>query len=166
MTVDPRIPWERYAATETFGQRMSSLVEGILAVWSPREPWHLLSDGHRALFVIHFALAEIDGGGLDQFYRNSAGDFARELPTAARFFGADAYARIFECANGLFELGSLASTEARNLELDSFAADGRGDELERLTDELFALEDRGDFLDRYVLRYVESHRRDFFQGDP
>jgi hypothetical protein len=54
------------------------------------------AEAHRALFVVYWATAEIYNGTLDAYFFNSAGDFAADLPAAARFFGADAYAAIFD----------------------------------------------------------------------
>jgi Domain of unknown function (DUF4375) len=164
--MDPRVPWERYAQTETLGQRMSALIDSILAVWTPREPWELLPERHRALFVIHFSMAEIYSGGLFQLYDSGAGDLADRLPAAAREFGADDYARIFERANGLFDAGSWASKEARASALDRFEVDGRGEELERLDDEILRLEEHGEPLWAYVLKQVEASRGDYFLDQP
>jgi len=56
----------------------------------------------RALVVIWGIEAEVNNGGFDQYYFNSAGDYARCAPAALHEIGAHKMAQIVERANALF----------------------------------------------------------------
>jgi hypothetical protein len=166
MQIDARISRADYEGRESFAQKLLALVDGIFAA-SPtddlRESWDEFSDHHRALVVVWFAMAEHSNGTLHQYYSNSTGDLAPELRAAARHFGADAYADIFEKANALFAPGTLTDRRRRNEQLDAFEADGRVEALDRLSDEIYEREDAGDNIYRRITSYVEAHPTDFFR---
>jgi hypothetical protein len=55
-----------------------------------------------ALFLVDY---EIQNGGLEQLYYNSAGEYAGEAPDLLRAVGANQYADALDAANGLFRTG-------------------------------------------------------------
>jgi hypothetical protein len=165
--IDARVPRAEYEKRGWPAQKLLALVDGMFAAAPTddlRESWDRFSDHHRALAVVWFAMAEHSNGTLHQYYSNSTGDLARELPDAARLFGADAYADIFEKANALFAPGTLNDRRRRNAELDAFEEDGRAAALDRLSDEIFDREDAGDIIYRRITDYVEAHPGNFFLG--
>jgi hypothetical protein len=165
-SIDARISRTDYEKGETFGQRLSALIDGMFAA-APAgdlaECWGRFSDHHRALAVVWFAMAEHSNGTLHQYYSNSTADMATELPAAARLFGAGAYADIFEKANGLFAPGTLQDRRLRNAQLDAFEADGRLEALDRLSDDIYDREDAGDLIYARITSYVEAHPAAFFR---
>ena len=60
-----------------------------------------LTAGQRALYLLHLTEAELYNGGFHQFYTNSTGYFARDLPAALRRIGANRHARVAERANAI-----------------------------------------------------------------
>jgi hypothetical protein len=163
--IDARIPRAGYEKGGSSAQKLLALIHGIFAA-SPtddlRESWQAFSEQHRALAVVWFAMAEHSNGTLHQYYSNSTGDMAPELPAAARRLGADVYADIFEKANALFGPGTLTDRRRRNEELHAFEEDGRLETLDRLSDQIYELEDAGDLIYTRITDYVEAHPADFF----
>ena len=160
--LDPRIPRSEFDEAASYGRMVLALLDGVYAVGptsNPHDYWERLPGAYRALFVVYWALAEIYNGSLHQYFSNSTADDADELPAAARLFGGDAYADVFERANALFEPASLASRARRNERLDE---PGVVDAVDALTDEFYGLEDAGDTLWELIAAYVEAHPDAFF----
>jgi hypothetical protein len=162
---DPRIPVAAYEARETYGQRMNVLMDAIHDA-CPRDDvrsgWDRLPEAHRALFVLYWATAETYNGSLHQYFWNSAGDFASLLPAAARLFGAESYAALFERAIALFNPERLPDRYSRQDRLDELEAGGQSEALDRLDDEFFALEDAGDVIWAAITQYIDAHPAVFF----
>jgi hypothetical protein len=73
-----------------------------------------LSEADRILVSIWALEADVNNGGFDQYYFNTAGDTAHYAPVALRSIGARAMADIVERANSLFgPSGPPASRDAR-----------------------------------------------------
>ena len=121
-----------------------------------------LTAGQRTLYVLHLTEFELYNGGFDQFYTNSTGYFARDVPRALRRVGAFAHARVAERANAILAgagrevprgraqriaLAERASTEALD-EVDE-AWYGLGDGTSRR------------LLARQVAAYVRAHPDEF-----
>jgi Domain of unknown function (DUF4375) len=123
--------------------------------------WDDLPEPHRAVFVGYWVLAENDNGGLEQYFWNSAGDFAAQLPGAARLFGAERYANLFERALAPFDSDRVGDRRYRQERRDELGVDA----FDALTDELYALEDCGVSLWAAMLRCVEAHPATFFTED-
>jgi hypothetical protein len=122
-----------------------------------------LTPGQRALYVLHWADSEIGNGGFSQFYFNSTGWFAADLPELARRAGAHRHARIAEQANAAL-LGRVADEVprdrgARQLLLDRVAADA----FDPFDDQWFADQDAS--LAATAARYVRAHPGEFFAAD-
>jgi hypothetical protein len=54
-----------------------------------------LTEGQKAVYVLHWVQSEIRNGAFEQLYFNSTGRFAALAPAAAREVGADEYAAVF-----------------------------------------------------------------------
>jgi hypothetical protein len=112
-----------------------------------------LTPREQVFFCVWSLEAEVNNGGFDQYFSNSAGDYAPETVVALRAIDAEHTASLVESAMALFGLEGPDSV--RNT---------RHDELERLTDaqrevfseldkRFFAYEDNlGELLARYMQR--------------
>ena len=58
-----------------------------------------LKPGLRALYITWWVEAEVNNGGFNQYYWNSAGQFANEAPNSFEYFGAEQYAALMREAN-------------------------------------------------------------------
>jgi hypothetical protein len=158
---DPRVPRAAYEAGQSHGQRLNVLLNAIYDA-APDDDvlrvWDQFEAAHRALFVVIWAMAEIDNGTLHQYFANSTGDLAAALPQAARCLGADAHAEIFDRALACFDAERVADRAYRNDRLDELEATG---EIDRLTDELSELEDDASIWEA-MTRYVDAHPATFF----
>src|SRR3954452_19940235 len=87
-----------------------------MAFATPFEPdrrYDELTVGQKSIYALLWARAEIDNGGFAQFFTNSTGFFAGDLPVAARAVGLDpAHVAVFEEANGLFPSGEVPRERA------------------------------------------------------
>ncbi|WP_354697208.1 hypothetical protein DSM112329_02836 [Paraconexibacter sp. AEG42_29] len=115
-------------------------------------PEHLgrLSPAHRAVFVVEWAMSEIYNGTLDQYFFNSAGDMAADLPAAARFLGADDYAAIFDDAVAFFDPSRITDRSYRQATLRQLEEAHRLDELGQVNDRIYELEDAGRIIYRQI----------------
>lgn len=124
--------------------------------------WDRLPAAHRALFVVYWAMAETENGSLHQYLSNSAGQLAPLLPDAARFFGAETYAAVFDRAIGFFDLERLPDRDYRNDRLDELDATGQLESFDRLTDEVHALADADGSIYVVMTQYIDAHPEAFF----
>jgi hypothetical protein len=117
-----------------------------------------LSPAERVFLCVWNLEAEVNNGGFEQFFINSAGDNAVETPAALREIGAAQAAVIAEEANGLFRPSGPPTDR-----------DARAEALERLggpaTDALNALDARfykyPDNLEALLRQFVERNREQF-----
>ena len=122
-----------------------------------------LSPGERVFLCVWNLEAEVNNGGFDQFYRNSAGDNAIETPVALREIGATQAAAIAEAANGVFgPSGPPSDRDARTAALErlgSLAIDA----LDALDARFFEYPDD---LAALLTTFVERNREQFYQPQP
>jgi len=112
-----------------------------------------------ALCVLNFQ-AEINNGGMHQYFLNSSGDFAGETPAVFRRIGAEEAARILSEANAFFgQDGPPADREARMAALLAFPKNLEN-RIDELTGEFYRAEDHGlslaDLFNSYVLSQREA----------
>ena len=82
--------------------------------------WTKLSERDQTLLVVWELEAEVNNGGFEQYFFNSAGDLARDAPSALRRIGASKMADVVEAANATFgPKGPPANREARQSQLES-----------------------------------------------
>ena len=121
--------------------------------------YNRLTPGQRALYVLSWADAEILNGGFSQFYFNSTGYFAPDLPASAELVGAPEHARIATRANALLageRAGVPRARGPREALLDRVPAKDLSD----LDERWYALSDRG-ILPRRTAAYVRRHPAEF-----
>jgi hypothetical protein len=107
-----------------------------------------------ALCVMNFQ-AEINNGGIHQYFFNSSGDLAKETPEVFRRIGAEKAASILEEGNALFgPEGPPIDREARMEALLRFSKSAE-DRIDALSEAFYDAEDCGlclaDLLDAYIL---------------
>jgi hypothetical protein len=139
-------------------------IEGIYdepkTPYEPDARFDSLTEGQRALYVLHWVQSEVRNGGFEQMYANSAGRFAALAPGAANVIGAPQYADLFARANALFPTDVPEDQNARRAMLAELIA-RRGDDVEALEDEFFDLLDQADIYDQ-MGRFVFKRPADFF----
>ena len=117
-----------------------------------------LSPGERVFLYVWNLEAEVNNGGFEQFYLNSAGDNAIDTPAALREIGAPAAAAIAEAANSVFSPpGPPSDRDARTAALQRLGTPA--------TDALNALDARfheyPDNLAALLTSFVERNREQF-----
>ena len=120
-----------------------------------------LSRAERVFLCVWNLEAEVNNGGFEQFYTNSAGDNARDTPTALREIGAAQAAKIAQAANSVFgPSGPPADRDARTEALDEFGAPA--------TEALSELDARfyeyPDDLEALLHRFVDRNRNQFYKA--
>ena len=139
-------------------------IEGIYdELKTPYEPdsrFDALTEGQRALYVLHWVQSEIRNGGFEQMYANPAGRFATLAPGAAKLIGAPQYADLFARANALFPTDVPEDQDPRQRLVAELIA-RRGDEVDALDDEFFVLLRQADIYDQ-MGRFVFERPDDFF----
>ncbi|XAY06017.1 hypothetical protein DSM112329_02878 [Paraconexibacter sp. AEG42_29] len=118
------------------------------------------------MFVVEWAMSEIYNGTLDQYFFNSAGDMAADLPAAARFLGADDYAAIFDDAVAFFDPSRITDRSYRQARLRELEEAHRPDELGEVNDRIYELEDAGRIIYRQICEYIDDHSGVFFRDSP
>lgn len=144
----------------SYGVMFNQLRMGIeQAVGDPFEHLDDLNAGQRSVLVLEEALSLMYADALQGLYYN-AGDIPPKVPAAARRVGAHAYADLFERANALFPTEALGDIAATASLLTREAVDEAA--LDRIENEIYALERAGDSIWHRMLRYVEAHPAEFF----
>ena len=132
------------------------------AVWA-REAAHgfrSLSTAERVFLCVWNLEAEVNNGGFEQFYINSAGDNALETPSALREIGATQAAAIAEEANNVFRpQGPPADREARAQALARLGPTTTA-ALKALDAKFYEYPDN---LEDLLRQFVERNRDDFYE---
>lgn len=136
-----------------------SIREELEAIDRNNDWYELLSPGRRAVLVIDTLEAEINNGGLLQYYDNSSGDGARFAPECLRMLGLDQLAGLMDRANALFADGPPADRKKR---MD--ATQAIEDALGEMDDEFFDMDTPPNgFAQTAGTEYVLSHPDEFFK---
>ena len=111
----------------------------------------------QVVIMIFWLELEVNNGGFDQFYFNSAGVFANRCPQALRTIGAFRTALIVERANSYFPNGHPPEDrEQRQCCLEEIV-DNQGKDFDELDDQFYAYEDNlTDLLYDYIVRHKSS----------
>jgi hypothetical protein len=114
-----------------------------------------LSPAERVFFLVWELEAEVNNGGFNQFFFNSAGDRASVTAAARRAIGAERMASIVERANSSFPDGPPADRTVRQHALETIDPDT---ELFDALDQEFY--DYPDDLSALLHRFVTENRSD------
>jgi hypothetical protein len=116
-----------------------------------------LNKGQRALNALFEVDAEVQDGGFSQFYFNSSGSFAEDVPAAARAIGADRYARLAEAANRVL-MGGQTFAVPRESSPRVARLEGLPEEAFARLDDAWSNPPAGEHgLDVLAARYVRAH---------
>lgn len=119
--------------------------------------WDALSHAEQVFACVWQLEAEINNGGFNQFYSNSAGDFATETVNALEEIGAAHTAEIVRQANALFESGEPPrDCEEREEALETIR-DDHEDDLDTLNTAFYEYQDN---LSELLHAFVMNHRAD------
>lgn len=107
---------------------------------------------------IYYYKAEVNNGGIDQFFFNSTGDRWKITLEGLQKIGANNACRILDQATKLFgEEGPSEKWIKRREQLKQFSEKTREKE-EKLTDEFYRYEDN---LSELMINFVKSHAHEF-----
>ncbi len=99
-----------------------------------------LKPGLRALYITWWVEAEVNNGGFNQYYWNSAGQFANEAPNAFEYFGAEQYAALMREANRVRAAEANAMDKYEDLgTMEAFSASYDESRLGPLDDRFYKL---------------------------
>lgn len=119
------------------------------------EGWTSLTHAERVFASVWQLEAEVNNGGFDQFYYNSAGDQALKTVSALEVIGAAHTAELVRRANALFGTGGPPKDRAaRQDALDSISQDREGD-LEELDAAFYEYKDN---LSDLLYEFVTNNR--------
>jgi hypothetical protein len=131
------------------------------AVWA-RESTHgvqALSPPERVFLCVWNLEAEVNNGGFDQFFLNSAGDNALDTPRALREIGASQAATIAEEANAVFgKLGPPTDRDTRIQALERLGS-AATETLNSLDTKFYKYPDN---LEQLLRQYVDRNREEFY----
>jgi len=117
---DPNDP----EAYQVAGNVMMSIYEELAAIDERADALHLISEPRLRLYAVYWVEAEINNGGLSQYYYNSSGNQANQAPQYLRDLGLNEAAEILEEANALFPNATPPSNrQARMATLDDIGED-------------------------------------------
>jgi hypothetical protein len=119
------------------------------------EDFSALSPSEQTFILIWELEAEVNNGGFNQFFFNSAGDHANKTAAALRSIGAEHAASIVDRATSLFPNGPPADRSTRQGILD--AIDPDTDLFEGLNREFYQYPDN---LSQLLYEFVIEHRSD------
>ena len=133
------------------------------AVWAREAAFGIdaLTPPERVFLCVWNLEAEVNNGGFEQFFTNSAGDNAAETPSALRQIGAAQAAAIVEEAKSVFH--SAAPPADRDDRTEALAQLG-----ESATNALNALDARfyeyPDNLEALLRQFVDRNRGQFYEA--
>ena len=143
-----------HASDNDFAIAMSNLVFAREAAVG----YDSLTSAERVIFLLDGLEREVNNGGFEQFFVNSAGDYSLDTPVALRSLGANRVAAIVERALVIFPGGQPArDRNVRQDQVQSLSPKQRG-ELEGLDAEFLAYPEPLAALER---KYVQAHRTEF-----
>ena len=125
-----------------------------------REVLNTLPDGFRAVYATWWVEAEVNNGGFNQYFWNSAGAFAHDAVDGFDLIGAPALARLTERAIAIRakDEARMAAFEQRDT-IEAFSESYEGNPLNELDDEFYKLEhDLSQTRQRFIRKNPELFR--------
>ncbi|GHT14622.1 hypothetical protein FACS1894170_11750 [Planctomycetales bacterium] len=110
--------------------------------------------------LIHLLWGEVGNGGFEQFYFNGGDEYADDIPTAFRYFGADKMATVVEEANEIYLKEHAKITATHDGTLEGFFASYKDNPLQQFDKKFYAL-DEGGTLEKLLAQYIRQHKQDF-----
>ena len=117
-----------------------------------------LTEAERTFVAIWTLEADVNNGGFDQYFFNSAGDYALLAPKALKAIGALQAAAIVEAANAVFgPAGPPRDRDERQRALEALG-DDRAPIFDPIDQRFFAYPDD---IEGLLVAYVEAHEAEF-----
>jgi hypothetical protein len=119
-----------------------------------------LNKSQQAIYMIGVLQAEVENGGFNQYYYNSAGKFAKLTPGALMLVGANRFAQLVSRANKTFETENKNIKKHQDGTLEGFSKSYNNNPLNKLDNEFYALEKKEN-LESLQIAYIRKHKEDF-----
>jgi hypothetical protein len=118
-----------------------------------------LTEAERTLIAVYWLEAEVNNGGFDQYFLNSSGDHASDVPGALRRIGAERSAKLAERAIAVFpEPGPSPDRDTRHEQLMALSEDDdESGAFEALDEEFYRY---ADDLTALMASYAREHAAD------
>jgi hypothetical protein len=120
--------------------------------------YNSLTEAEKTFNVVYWLEAEINNGGFNQYFFNSAGDYAQETVMALRRIGAHHTSEILLAAMGLFP-GRAPSQDHYKRQEQVLSLGEQGEAaMEELDQEFYAYADP---IGSLLIEYVRQHKNQF-----
>lgn len=171
--LDMRLPLETMAehdkiapdapeAYKVAGDAMMSIYEELVAIDKKTKAYHLIAQPRQVLYAVFWFEAEINNGGLSQYYLNSAGDQAAEAPQYLRDLGLHEAADILDKANAFFPNATPPSDRAARLDILEEVEEQAADTWNELDNRFYQ---SGIDCQAAMLTHIRARRADFYKLD-
>jgi hypothetical protein len=119
-----------------------------------------LNRPEQVFFCVWWLEAEVNNGGFDQYYFNSAGDHAIEAVTSLEAIGANHTADLVKQANALFgPAGPSPIRATRQNQLDALR-EAKPKKLDEIDEEFLSYKDNSEqLLEQFVSKNAEAFRQ-------
>jgi hypothetical protein len=122
-----------------------------------------LSVPQQTYYLISELQAEVNNGGFDQFYYNSAGDYAAETVIALQRIGAEQTAELVAAANAVFPKGVVPQNRNKRQKVVDKIRDKVSDDWSDLDSKFYVTQAEIDSLSK---DYVLTNLSDFLRALP
>ncbi len=137
---------------------ISEVFESICQKCNYGENISVLNPQERIIYIVQTLEEEVNGGGFDQYFYNSSGDFANESVAAFISIGAKKTAKICRKALKVFG-GSLPVDRAKRQELMDEKSTARTEaKLEKCDENFYEYQDN---LERLCFEFISSNHNSF-----
>lgn len=151
------MPLERIFELDDSNEFVMALFDNILSKIA-REEGYELNASEAAIVHICMLEADVNNGGFDQYFFNSAGDNGAEAFSGLELIGAKKMAGIVQRAMSVFgDEGPAPEREARQEQMDRWG-DAEAAILDALDNEFFKYPDP---IADLVMKYCLIHKQDF-----
>lgn len=117
-----------------------------------------LTEAEKTFNVVYWLEAEVNNGGFDQYFFNSAGDYAQDTVTALQRIGAHHTSEILLAAMGLFPGSTPSQDHCKRQEQLLSLREQDGVAMQGLDQEFYAYTDP---IGSLLIEYVRQHKDQF-----
>ncbi len=149
-------------AYKVAGNVMMSISEELQAIDEHTDAFHLISEPRRTLFAAYWVEAEINNGGLSQYYFNSAGDQAADAPRYLRELGLTEAAEILEEANAFFPDATPPSDRRARIAVLDDIEEQASEAWNELDNRFY---ESGISFQPNMITYIRNNREEFYKLD-
>lgn len=149
---------QRVALYKLFAQVIDSIHDELDAISGDSFAVDLIAAPRRIVFTVYWFESEINNGGFDQWYLNSAGDTAADAADALRLLGIDSLAKLVERANTVFPDQPPRDRATRLSQMDDIS-ESDSDLWDALSTEFYELDIK---CDSTLIHYILENESYFF----